>query len=754
VSVDDVMGTAKDIGRGVVHGAIQAIHETTKSIDSAATGITKGLKGLGVPDVVYDESGVHVDRSTTDQSEGQAEVPSTDFFAPETQLGHFSAGTSQFLTGMATFGGIGKVAASISGKVSGELAKGTLSNAFSFDAYDGNFSDMLKDYPSIANVVGPFLISNKDDSEAVARLKRGVEGLGLGAIGETIFGAIRAYKYGKAGDTEKALQAAQETQASMKAPEAPAEEAPSDAAKAGEAVPQPNPDETGKGATPLIGNATREAKVPSMPKGVEPGPIDVDAYREKLSRNEDWVANGGVLPENVPLRYQGNLDVGNAISTLRDAVGEVTGQAGDGVRTLKEVRTRANAIARNAGVDRDQLMAWASQDAKDMRGLDVRLTAYNDLFVSQASRVSKLADALSEGRPGEFGTMDELYKEFGKQLQDFNEIRSYVKTISSENARAMGSQRAINKLKVTENYDGIGNNDDLLRIANSIKLANAKGASASAVRAAIEPTLAGKAVEFANAWLINNILSMGTVGVKASTDAFTLAFKPVENMVAGAFRLDPTAIKAGLGQYASYGRFLFDALDMAGRAFKLGGQVTDPAHGHVLPQGLGDGTVFNNLVNGNQGEALVNAMLDYTTLPVRVIGTNDEFTKSLAYRAEITRKAVAEGADATERLTAAFDENGHPTDKTSWREAQGYAMAQPPVRGGDNVWVGSKSLTATAMDAANSFPPLRQIVRSSRWSGTSGGSRGSARQVSTFYSASTPTTSSQAASVLLPLWRR
>jgi hypothetical protein len=654
---------------------------------------------------------------TRDASEGQAVAPTTDMFSPETQLGHLTAGAAQFITGMALF----QRAAFVPGsRVAGEVTKAGLANAFSFDAHEGNLVDMLRSYPSIAETVGPYLMSNQDDSEAVARLKRGIEGLGLGAMGEAVFGAIRTYKAYKAGKIEEAAAASAETekalQASGEKPVTPnPDETGAGATPDGEITAKitathdtiPNPDETGQGATPLIGNAEREAPVPAMPKAkIEAGPVDdvfKQRYAEAISRGEDWVANGGALPDNIPLRYQGRLDFTNAITQMAEMEPGYAKGAGalDGVRSLKEVRARANQIADTTGVSREQLMSWAQQDAKDIRGLDIRLTAYNDLYVAQASRVSQLGRAVAEQRPGEFGTMDALKTEFDKVLQDFRELRTNVKVISSENARAQGSQRGLNKLDPNQDYD-------LVKIADAISM-GADG-TARGIRKLVEPTLVAKIGEFANSWLINSVLSMGTVGVKASTDLANLAIRPVEQMLTGAFRLDAAAVKAGAGMYASYGRFLFDALGMAGKAFRLGGQVTDPAHGHVLPQGIGDGSVLESLANGDQAAFLVNSLVRYSTLPVRVIGTNDEFTKSLMYRAEVTRKAVAEGADHAERLANAFDDAGHPTDMEAWVEAQKSAMAQALRYAGRRTCGGARRASPRPRwTSPTRFPVIRQI---------------------------------------------
>lgn len=783
---------AKDVGRGIVHGAIAAVHETSQAIDDVATAGTKTIKRLGIPDVRIagtDKDGhfklVQLDYDpNTDASEGQAVVPSTDAFKPETSLGHLSANASQFLTGMALFGRAGGLMRSVGGKAAGEITKAGLSNAFSFDAHESMLADTLRNYPSIAQYASPFIMSNADDGEALARFKRGIEGLGMGAMGEAFIAGVRAFKAVKAGDAEGAVAASDDTQAALDkvqqegmkpASEALAEDPNVQAAaqsnlriKLGQIDDSVNMPRTTGETIPLVDgprfdkpvdaqleaagdkpapNAVRQPELPTteVPKAPVLSTDALSEYRGKLARNEDWLANGGVLGNSIDTnfgRFPETADVRSTITALEEQVKASPG-ALDGVQSLGDVRKMANKISDAIGADPNDVLAYMGQDAKDIRTLGARITAYGDFYVSQSTKVSKLAQAVNERVPGQFGDMNTLLSEFEKQARILNETRTLYRSMSADTSRALGSYRV--GLKVNENYAGLdfdnfGGEDDLVKMARAMSMSDG---TASGLTSAMTASMPSRVIQQGNSMLVNSLLSLRTGVVKGSSDLFKLMITPVEKTLSGAYQTIGGAgyglvqdglqgaingaapgiarAREGLGMYASYGRFLFDALNSAGRAFKLGGQITDAAHGHMVPEGFGDGTVFSNLMDGNQGYALVNALTKYTTLPTRVIGTIDEFTKNLTYRAEVYRKAVADtslnsnivdkGAAIDARMNAAFGPQGQALDKDALNIARESTFSQDPIRDPNKLWglTGSQSLTAHAMDLMNGMPILRQV---------------------------------------------
>lgn len=755
---------AKDIGRGVVQGALDAVHETSKTIDDVAAAGTKGLKSLGIPDVdlTIDGNGPHVSLDSnpnTDPSAGQSTVPQVNSFKPDTMLGHLAEGSSQFLTGMAMFGGIGREVAAVSGdiagnlvgKVAGEAAKGGLANAISFNAHEGNLADLLERYPSIAKYASPYLISNPNDSEAEARFKRGLEGLGLGALGEGFFGAIKAFKNLKAGNVDAAVAASDETKAAIEkttiAHPSPEEEASGAVREAtpeelaGSAAPPNDPDATGAGPTPLTQAPTKGASGgPEIFQENKPAPVTqdtLDAFVHKAASNDaiSWLP-GEQLPDSIQHNWANsttNDDIKNALNSYETAFDAKAG-ALDGVQTFKQVAS----LAKGLGMDPGELLMGMQQTAKDVRGLNVKVAAYGAFVQNQQGQTRRLAQMVTEQTPGVYQSMDNLYREFAKNFNIAHYATNYFKSINSDVARAQGVLRMGFDNVGQQPFTPLSNLDDILRSAKALSLADN---TMEGQTAAMKGSFLTRAAENMNSVLVNSLLSLKTGVVKASSDAFKLVLTPAEKALGGVYWAAGGGLKGAaqgglsgavagakpglqsareaFGTYASYGRFLFDALDMAGRAFKAGGQITDAAHGYMVPQGFGDGTVFNNLTNGNQGRALVNGMTHYVTLPSRVVGTLDEFVKNLTYRAEVYRKAardvafdpsIADKPGAIEqRMQAAFGPNGEALDPDALQVAREATFSQPPIRDPKDVWMGSQSLTATAMDASAKVPLLRQI---------------------------------------------
>jgi hypothetical protein len=128
---------------------------------------------------------------------------------PETTTGSFIRGTSQFLTGfIPMFGQIGKGTEALNIIKESPKLKATVDSFIAgfgtdvsgFEPNDptlGNkVSDLLKSNPQMKEVVDTFLATDPNDSEGINRLRRGLEGILLGATAE------KALSLGKKGVDE------------------------------------------------------------------------------------------------------------------------------------------------------------------------------------------------------------------------------------------------------------------------------------------------------------------------------------------------------------------------------------------------------------------------------------------------------------------------------------------------------------------------------------------------------------------------
>jgi len=159
------MGVVKDIGRGLSEAPKQIVGGVNDAVVNA-------LK-MADPLVEWLEKNV--------AELPRYEIPTVD--QPDSITGGVVREGARFLTGFvpafrAMRGvGLGAAAASV---------------AVTADPTSEGLSNLIQSVPSLKNSVTEFLATNPDDPEALNRLKKGVEGAGFGLIGEGVFQGIRA----------------------------------------------------------------------------------------------------------------------------------------------------------------------------------------------------------------------------------------------------------------------------------------------------------------------------------------------------------------------------------------------------------------------------------------------------------------------------------------------------------------------------------------------------------------------------------
>ena len=196
--------TPSEISKAVVHGTANAFNEGMKSVQSA---------GDWLDNHVYDTKGI-TPKALAIQTP-QVDQGTVDAVEPTTGTGKFLSGAVQFIEGMA---GVGKITKTLglakglaaAGQTADTAAKSALTMATFFDPYQERLSNMIQENPTLANPVAAFLASNKDDNEAVARLKNGLEGAGVSAGLEGLFHGIVAIKNWKDGNIDGAVSAAEQ----------------------------------------------------------------------------------------------------------------------------------------------------------------------------------------------------------------------------------------------------------------------------------------------------------------------------------------------------------------------------------------------------------------------------------------------------------------------------------------------------------------------------------------------------------------
>ena len=108
---------------------------------------------------------------------------------PDTKIGAFARGVSQFMTGWYATKPLSVVkATTTTGKIAGSLAKGAAADLVAFDENTGRFADMVNThFPSLQNPLFDYLGSEgKEETWYEARLKNALEGLMIGGLFEGI----------------------------------------------------------------------------------------------------------------------------------------------------------------------------------------------------------------------------------------------------------------------------------------------------------------------------------------------------------------------------------------------------------------------------------------------------------------------------------------------------------------------------------------------------------------------------------------
>lgn len=173
---DVVGGTVSEVGRSIVGGALEGTKEIFETADSLAGWI--GEK-LGTP-----KGGAFANIAKL--------IPE----GPESQTvpGQLIRGFSQFLTAFIPASKIAKLVG-LTGTITRSMAAGAIADLAAFDPEDPNLAKALTELdPRLKIPLLEFLATQPGDSEAINRLKRVGEGLGLGVFTELLVGVGRAMR--------------------------------------------------------------------------------------------------------------------------------------------------------------------------------------------------------------------------------------------------------------------------------------------------------------------------------------------------------------------------------------------------------------------------------------------------------------------------------------------------------------------------------------------------------------------------------
>lgn len=193
-------GTFIELPRAVVGGARDAIQEMLDATYSLSKWAEDNGFGLGT--ITIDGNGIGWKRGI----EG-TEITLPQVAGPDSTTGQIYHDVAQFVTGFlpglkaarlakvatgteAAMKAAARVApkagraATAAGRFAEGSAAGAASDAFAFDPEDERLADLIKQHTDLENPIVDYLAAAPGDSEAEARFKRALEGLGLGTLTE------------------------------------------------------------------------------------------------------------------------------------------------------------------------------------------------------------------------------------------------------------------------------------------------------------------------------------------------------------------------------------------------------------------------------------------------------------------------------------------------------------------------------------------------------------------------------------------
>lgn len=699
---------AADLGRGLMEAPRQAIGGALDAVRSGLEGIAAfdqwASEAMGLPKLqILNREGQFDPRILSAAEAGKADVLLPDVADPKTATGGLVRGVAQFLTGFAVgakgLGGLtGGTAAATAGRAA---AASAFSDFAAFDGHEARLSDLIQSVPALQNPVTEYLQSDESDGELEGRLKNVAEG----ALSDVVIGGLVAGLRG--------IRAARRAKADLGG---------ATYAEAADRLAQRQPLIAGLDRPEMT--AARVLDRPLVSRAVDEAGADEAARALTLSRipagDGDVYVNWG--------RINTDDDVKAVIQQMADASKDEIDAARRGVRTNAE--TALSADQENAWKLLIERRPGAAMNAEQSLAL-------RRLWTASAEKLTEAAQAV------ERAPTDENVFLFRRAVALHGTIQREVIATRTETARALqqwaipaGSSDLIAR-QIGETINTFGGRDvgeDLARrILDMARQGDMAGIDALTRRSATAATLDAVHEYWVNALLsspathLRNIISNTAVALTAPIERMTAA--AIGGLRGGSDRVMPGEAAAML---QSIGGGLRDALANARRVAATGESAFGPQKfdvtaaraisaeafrsTRIAPAGGLRGAAFRPL-NLALHKALdvpmiahgIDAIGAAVNLPVKALGVEDDFFKTLNYRMEVHAQAVRQamgelGPDAApealrDRIAALIAE---PPDHVSLA-ARDFAQYNTFTRESGAIVKGISSLRHT-------LPGLRYIV--------------------------------------------
>ncbi|GLK72604.1 hypothetical protein KHC23_07775 [Ancylobacter dichloromethanicus] len=563
-----------------------------------------------------------------------------------TTTGGVVRGVAQFLTGFAG-AGAAMGAAAKGAPLARAALQGGLADFTAFDGQQQRLSNLIEQVPALANPVTDYLAADAGDGEIEGRFKNALEGLGLGAMTEGLFRAVRYVRDGQ----RAARTAGPETMA----------------ARAEAAPPEARPlDLLGDEAAPLLAKA--EGPSPEIPAGT-PSAADIkltsaDRVAGDLGVPADVAARGvagrardarqagapAAPVKGEPSTYinfariNADADVKQVMADLADAFKGDIDAARRGVRTNDATLRAAGSV--------DAWQTLAGRRTGEPLNAEQSVAARR-LWEASAAKLMEVADAASLTP-----TPENLYQ-FRKMMAVHHAVQREVIAARTETARALQSWAipvgggGAERLRAIENVlASHGGTEAAQALAQRVAALSRVPGGIGVLDDVVEKGVLSRSLDTAKEVWINALLSNPkTHMVNMLSNASVLGIGMVERAAAARWSqaIGSGDILPGEAAALAYGSAM--SMREAFRAFWLALKTGNSAFGAATTK-VGD-VGFDRAVSAanwrispdNWMGKAVDGLGAFANLPTRFLGAEDDFFKTIGYRGEVHAQAFRQAAE-------------------------------------------------------------------------------------------------------------
>lgn len=621
----------------------------------------------------------------------------TNTLKVDTTAGTMSEGISQFITGFAMLGG-GKT-------FLGAMLKGGVVDATAFDPFEGNLSNLVQEYPHLENPITKALAVDPSDPEWTNRAKNALEG---GITGVALEGAVRLFKavaltrkanteikeLGKiSDDTAEQLDEAhrdvveheqgQKGADNLKSRPDGMFEAPDgmvyklneddsltalpDAAQNKGTPEEPRFSlfdddltlEGRDGPSPLsqpslrqqgekLGAQVADATIPVKPK-IEI--IDTHAMQAALARSIEMgdfelrnIDEGGWFNLG---KMDGPVDAAKIIDSIQEVLVGSRGAKAMGLdkpQTHDEVvKQSLKFLAKNTDTDVNNLIRDLGITETVSRDMAARIVAGKVALQSTGRKINEYAKIFADADKN--GTMTEnMDRQLIDLMQTHVELQANVKGLQTAAARATNAGRIVTGDTLTgDSLDALSAFGGSKRVRNLAKEL-AKVTDDTQMSRTIKKAVDRKGLRVLNEYWINSILSGPTThALNMTANTINLLVRPAERGIGALANGDVQTAKAAVRTYQYIFHNLKDSILLAAKS------------GYNMRPVLDQSVKVDNIIPNSNTRAISSEYLGFggsamdmtgkvLTLPSRMLGTEDEFFKQLAYRSSLQARLVTDAA--------------------------------------------------------------------------------------------------------------